>query len=45
MIGDEMVGWHHYLNGYEFEQAPGDSERQGSLAYYSPWGLRDSDRT
>ena len=32
MTEDEMVGWHHGLNGHEFEQAPGDSEGQGSLA-------------
>ena len=30
-IEDEMVGWHHWLNGHQFEQIPGDSERQGSL--------------
>jgi len=42
---DEMVGWHHTLNGYEFEQTPGDSEGQGSLAYYSPWACRESDTT
>ena len=34
---DEMVGWHHWLNGHEFEQAPGDGERQGSLVCCSPW--------
>ena len=33
---DEMVGWHHRLNGHEFEQAPGDGEGQGSLACCSP---------
>ena len=33
---DEMVGWHHQNNGHEFEQTPGDSEGQGSLAYYQP---------
>ena len=32
-----MVGWHHQLNGHEFEQTTGDSEGQGSLACYSPW--------
>ena len=37
---DEMVGWHDWLNGHEFEQTPGDSEGQGSLAFYSPWGHR-----
>ena len=35
---DEMVGWHHLLNGHEFEQAPGDGEGQGSLAGCSLWG-------
>ena len=42
---DEMAGWHHQLNGHEFEQAPGDSEGQGSLACFSPWGCKESDRT
>ena len=36
----EMVGWHHRLDGYEFEQAPGVGDRQGSLAWCSPWGCR-----
>ena len=40
---DEMVGWHHWLNGHEFEQTPGDSEGQGSLACCSPWALKKSD--
>ena len=35
-----MVGWHHQLNGHEFEQGPGVSDRQGSLACCSPWGRR-----
>ena len=35
MIEDEMVGWHHQLNGHEFQQAPGDGEGQGSLAHCS----------
>ena len=35
---DEMVGWHHRLNGHEFEQAPGVGDGQGSLACCSPWG-------
>ena len=35
---DEMVGWHHRLNGHEFEQIPGDGEGQGSLVCCSPWG-------
>ena len=33
---DKMVGWHHWINGHEFEQTSGDSEGQGSLTYYSP---------
>ena len=37
---DEMVGWHHWLNGHEFEQAPRVGDGQGSLAFYSPWGRR-----
>ena len=37
---DETVGWHHQLNGHEFEPAPGDGEGQGSLACCSPWGCR-----
>ena len=43
MTEDEMVGWHHRLNGHEFEQTPGDGERQGSLACCSPWGCKESD--
>ena len=39
------VGWHHRLNRHEFEQTPGDSEGQGRLACYSPWGHRESDIT
>ena len=38
-----MVGWHDQLNGYEFEQTPGDSEGQGSLECCSPWGRKESD--
>ena len=34
---DEMLGWHHLLDGHEFEQTPGDSEGQGSLACCSAW--------
>ena len=40
---DEMVGWHHQLNGHEFEQTLGDSEGQGSLECCSPWGHKESD--
>ena len=43
--GDEMVGWHHQLNGHEFEQTLGDSEGQGNLVCYSPWGLKVLDTT
>ena len=42
---DEMVGWHHWLNGHEFEQTLGDSEGQGSLACCRPWGHKESDIT
>ena len=42
---NEMVGWHHRLNGQEFEQTLGDSEGQGSLACCSPWGRKESDTT
>ena len=40
-----MVGWLHRLNGRKFEQAPEDGEGQGSLAYCSPWGRKESDMT
>ena len=42
---DEMVGWHHRLNGREFEQTLGDSEEQGSLTCCSPWGHTELDMT
>ena len=45
MTEDEMVGWHHRLNGHEFEQALGDGEGQESLVCYSPWGCKESDTT
>ena len=45
MTEEEMVEWHHRLNGQELEQAPGDSEGQGSLACCSPWGCKESDTT
>ena len=38
---DEMVGWHHQLNGCEFEQTLGDTEGQGNLAGCSPWGHKE----
>ena len=40
---DEMVGWHHRLNGHEFEYTPGVGDGQGSLACCSPWGGKESD--
>ena len=43
MAEDEMVGWHHWLNGHEFEQAPEDGEGQWSLVRCSPWGHKESD--
>ena len=45
MTEEEMVKWHHQLNGHEFEQAPGDGEGQGSLVFCSPWGCKESDTT
>ena len=42
---DEMVGWHHRLNGHEFEQAPEVGDGQGSLACCSPWGHKELDTT
>ena len=45
MTEEEMVGWHHQLNGHEFEQVPGDGEGQGSLVCCSPWGCKESDMT
>ena len=45
MTEDEMAGWHHRLSGHEFEQAPGDSGGQGSLACCSPWGRKELDTT
>ena len=42
---DEMVGWHHQLNGHDSEQTQGDGEGQGSLACCSPWGHKESDMT
>ena len=41
MTEDKMDGWDHWLNGHEFEQAPGDGEGQGSLACFSPWGRKE----
>ena len=45
MTEDEMVGWHHQLNGHEFEQAPEFGDKQRILACCSPWGHKESDTT
>ena len=45
MTEDEMVGWHHWCNRHEFEQAPGIGDWQGSLECCSPWGCKESDMT
>ena len=45
MTEDKMVGWHHQLNGHEFDQTLGDGEGQGSLVCCSPWGCKELDTT
>ena len=45
MTEDEMVGWHHWFDGHEFEQALGVGDGQGGLACCSPWGHKESDMT
>ena len=45
MTKDEMIGWHHRLNGQKFEQTLGGGEGQGSLACCSLWGHKESDMT
>ena len=45
MTEDEMVGWHHWLKGHEFEQAPWVADGWGSLVCYLPWGHKESDMT
>ena len=45
MSENEMVGWHHQLNGHKFEQASGVGDRQGSLACCSLWGHKQLDMT
>ena len=45
MTQNEIIGWHHWLNGHEFEQTPGDGEGQGSLACHSPRGHKELDTT
>ena len=42
---DEMVGWHHQLDGHEFEQTLGVGDGQGGLMYFSPWSRKESDMT
>ena len=45
MTEDEMVGWHHRLNGHEFEQTLGESEGLASLACFTPWDWKELDTT
>ena len=45
MTEDEMVGWHHRLNGHEFESTLGIADGQGGLVCCSPWGHKESDTT
>ena len=45
MTEGEMVGWHHQLNGHEFEKTPGVGDGQGGLACCSPWGCKESNMT
>ena len=42
---EDIIGWHHGLNGHKSEQTPRDSEGQGSLAWCSQWGHKESDTT
>ena len=45
MLEDEMVGWHHQLDGHEFEQAAGVGDGQRSMACCTSWGCKESDTT
>ena len=45
MTEDEMVGWHHWLGGHEYERTPGVGDGQGGLSCWSPWGCKESDTT
>ena len=45
MTEDKVVGWHHQLDGHEFEQAPGVDNGQGILVCCSSWGCKESDTT
>ena len=42
---DEMIGWHHRLDGHQFVYTPGVSYEQGSLVYFGSWGCKESDTT
>ena len=45
MTEDEILGWHHQVNGHEFEGAPGVGDGQGNLACCSSWGHKESETT
>ena len=45
MTEDEMAGWHHQLDGHEFEQAPGVGDGQGNLVHCNLWGCKELDMT
>ena len=45
MTEDEMVGWHHLLDGHEFEEAPGVDDGQGGLVCCNSWGHKELDTT
>ena len=45
MTEDEMVGWHHLLDGQGFERTPGVGDGRGSLACFGSWGCKESDMT
>ena len=45
MVEDVMIGWHHWRDGHEFEQAPGVGDGQGSLVYCRPWDHKDMGST
>ena len=45
MTEDEILGWHHQLDGNEFEQSLGVGDAQGSLVHFSPWGHKELDTT
>ena len=45
MAEDQIAEWHHQVNAQESEQTPGDSEGQGGLVCYGPWGHKESDMT